>query len=113
MKAEFLQTSSLYNNLQYDFISHSQILGLAPKSSAMNCQISYICQKLHECGEEERCVITIQNAKKRFFHTFGDFKKSLKLRFLSLSVCAQHKVRVNSLNFSMIIIVLINSCNFT
>ena len=112
MKAEFLQTSSLYNSLQYDFRSHSQILGLAPKSSAMNFQISYVCQKLHECGKEERCVITIQNAK-RLFHTFGDFKKSLKLWFLSLSACAQHKVRANSLNFSMIIIVLINSCYFT
>ncbi|KAG5204263.1 hypothetical protein JEQ12_002239 [Ovis aries] len=27
--------------------------GLAPKPSAMNFQIC-ICQKLHECGEEER-----------------------------------------------------------
>ncbi|MXQ93984.1 hypothetical protein E5288_WYG013470 [Bos mutus] len=55
-----------FSSIRYCFTrSHSQILGLAPKSSAMNFQISYVCQKLHECGKEERAPLCPKLEKPR------------------------------------------------
>lgn len=109
-EAEFLQTRSLHNILQYDFRSHDQIFcGPGTNSFEMNCQTTLNLSKFSCMWLRGKVCYYHPKCQKRLFSHILWFLRKFKVVIFRTICLARRKVRVNSLNFSKIIITLTNS----